>query len=214
MADLRHLDRRTGRRRAAELLDRFDLADAARQTVATYSGGMRRRLDLAMTLVGAAAADLPRRADHRARPAQPPHDVADHPRARRRRRHDPADHPVPRRGRRARRPHRRPRPRPHRRRGHSRRAQAARSPAATPASRFPTRTASTQPRALIGASSRDDDALVLRVPTDDTPDALRDLLERLDDDGPVERLTVHTPDLDDVFLALTGGARPTNRRQP
>src|SRR5262249_22241905 len=51
MAALRHLARRTGRRRAAELLDRFDLADAARKTAATYSGGMRRRLDLAMTLV-------------------------------------------------------------------------------------------------------------------------------------------------------------------
>jgi ABC-2 type transport system ATP-binding protein len=52
MADLNHLDRAEGRRRAAELLDRFDLADAARQTPMTYSGGMRRKLDLAMTLVG------------------------------------------------------------------------------------------------------------------------------------------------------------------
>ena len=52
MADLRHLGRREGRRRAAELLDRFDLVEAARKTAATYSGGMRRRLDLAMTLVG------------------------------------------------------------------------------------------------------------------------------------------------------------------
>jgi oleandomycin transport system ATP-binding protein len=39
-------------RRAAELLDRFDLADAAGRTVKTYSGGMRRRLDLAASLVG------------------------------------------------------------------------------------------------------------------------------------------------------------------
>src|SRR5215470_18164753 len=52
MADLHHLGKREGRRRAADLLDRFELADAARKTVATYSGGMRRRLDLAMTLVG------------------------------------------------------------------------------------------------------------------------------------------------------------------
>jgi ABC-2 type transport system ATP-binding protein len=52
MADLHHLDRREGRRRAAALLDRFDLVDAAKKTPATYSGGMRRRLDLAMTLVG------------------------------------------------------------------------------------------------------------------------------------------------------------------
>ena len=52
MADLHHLDRAEGRRRAAELLERFDLVDAARKTAATYSGGMRRRLDLAMSLVG------------------------------------------------------------------------------------------------------------------------------------------------------------------
>ena len=52
MADLHHLGRAEGRRRAAELLDRFDLAEAATKTAATYSGGMRRRLDLAMGLVG------------------------------------------------------------------------------------------------------------------------------------------------------------------
>ena len=52
MADLRHLGKAEGRRRVAELLERFDLVDAAKKPVATYSGGMRRRLDLAMTLVG------------------------------------------------------------------------------------------------------------------------------------------------------------------
>ena len=40
------------RRRAGELLERFDLAEAGRRTVATWSGGMRRRLDLAASLVG------------------------------------------------------------------------------------------------------------------------------------------------------------------
>jgi ABC-2 type transport system ATP-binding protein len=52
MADLHHLGRREGRRRAAALLDRFDLTADAEKQVAAYSGGMRRRLDLAMTLVG------------------------------------------------------------------------------------------------------------------------------------------------------------------
>src|SRR5712691_11679731 len=52
MADLHHLGRSEGRRRAAALLDRFDLVDAGKSMPATYSGGMRRRLDLAMTLVG------------------------------------------------------------------------------------------------------------------------------------------------------------------
>ncbi|MFI0449367.1 ATP-binding cassette domain-containing protein [Actinomadura sp. 6N118] len=52
MADLYHLDKRRVRPRAAELLEQFDLVEAARKTAATYSGGMRRRLDLAMTLIG------------------------------------------------------------------------------------------------------------------------------------------------------------------
>ena len=52
IADLRHLGKTEGRRRVAELLERFDLVEAAKKPVATYSGGMRRRLDLAMTLIG------------------------------------------------------------------------------------------------------------------------------------------------------------------
>jgi ABC-2 type transport system ATP-binding protein len=52
MADLSHLPKETGRRRVAELLERFDLVEAATKPAMTYSGGMRRRLDLAMTLVG------------------------------------------------------------------------------------------------------------------------------------------------------------------
>ncbi len=52
MADLRHLGRDAGRRRVAELLEQFDLTDAADKLLSAYSGGMRRRLDLAMTLVG------------------------------------------------------------------------------------------------------------------------------------------------------------------
>ncbi len=52
MADLHHLGRSEGKLRAAALLDRFDLVDAAKKLPITYSGGMRRRLDLAMTLVG------------------------------------------------------------------------------------------------------------------------------------------------------------------
>jgi ABC-2 type transport system ATP-binding protein len=52
MADLNHLERKAGLERVDELLDRFGLTDAASKAVSTYSGGMRRRLDLAMTLVG------------------------------------------------------------------------------------------------------------------------------------------------------------------
>ncbi|GAA4605165.1 daunorubicin resistance protein DrrA family ABC transporter ATP-binding protein [Actinoallomurus liliacearum] len=52
MADLKHLSRRDGKQKAKELLERFDLIEAARKPAGTYSGGMQRRLDLAMTLVG------------------------------------------------------------------------------------------------------------------------------------------------------------------
>jgi len=52
VARLLDLSRREARRRAAELVERFGLADAAGRRVRTYSGGMRRRLDLAVSLVG------------------------------------------------------------------------------------------------------------------------------------------------------------------
>jgi ABC-2 type transport system ATP-binding protein len=51
MARLRHLGAKRSKTRVAELLEQFDLVDAARKPLATYSGGMQRRLDLAMTLV-------------------------------------------------------------------------------------------------------------------------------------------------------------------
>ena len=51
MARLAHLDSKTAARRIADLLDQFDLVEAARKPSSTYSGGMRRRLDLAMSLV-------------------------------------------------------------------------------------------------------------------------------------------------------------------
>jgi hypothetical protein len=52
MGRLLHLPAAERRARAAGLLERFDLAGAARRTPATYSGGMKRRLDIAMTLMG------------------------------------------------------------------------------------------------------------------------------------------------------------------
>ncbi|MFD4672736.1 ATP-binding cassette domain-containing protein [Lentzea sp. NPDC058450] len=51
IARLRGFTRSAARARAGELLERFDLVDAADRRVRTYSGGMRRRLDLAMSLV-------------------------------------------------------------------------------------------------------------------------------------------------------------------
>ncbi len=152
MADLHHLDRATGRRRAGELLERLDLTDAGGRMVATYSGGMRRRLDLAMTLVVAAADHLPRRADHRSRSRAAAarmwqiirEVVADGVT-------DPAHHPVPRRGRRARRPRRRPRSRARGGRRARPTSSNAGSRALTPACSSATRTGSTPPP---GSSAR------------------------------------------------------------
>ena len=51
MADLHHLPRSRGRQVASDLLRRFDLEEARRKLAMRYSGGMRRRLDLAMSFV-------------------------------------------------------------------------------------------------------------------------------------------------------------------
>lgn len=58
---------------------------------------------------------------------------------------------------------------------------------------------------LLDPIGRDDDAPTLRVPGDGGVRSLRGLIDRLDRaEVEVSELTVHTPDLDDVFLALTG----------
>jgi ABC-2 type transport system ATP-binding protein len=85
------------RRRVAELLDQFGLAEAAGRPVRTYSGGMRRRLDVATALVHRPAVLF----------------LDEHP----------GHHPLPGRGRQVRGPGRDRRPRPDRRRGHLRPAQ-------------------------------------------------------------------------------------------
>ena len=205
MADLHHLGRARGppaRRRAARPLRPRRGGEPA---AATYSGGMRRRLDLAMTPGRRPAHHLPRRADDRPRPAQPPHDVADHPRPRRRRRHDLPDDAVPRGGRPARRPDRGARPRA----GSSPRAPPDELKRLVPGGHIRLRFADAgeldaAARAL-GEAARDDDALTLQVPSDGGVQSLRAVLDRLDADAiDVDDLSVHTPDLDDVFLALTG----------
>ena len=205
MADLHHLGRAEGRRRAAALLE---------------SSTWPRRRGNRPDLLGRDAAKarpgddpdrrparhLPRRADHRPRPARPPHHVGDHPRARRRRRHDLPDHAVPGGGRRAGRPDRRSRPR---------QVVAEGTPdelkRSVPGGHVRLRFADAAgldaaPRAL-GARPGDDDALTLQVPSDGGAAACG-LLDRLDDEAiEVDELSVHTPDLDDVFFALTGPRR-------
>jgi ABC-2 type transport system ATP-binding protein len=204
MADLHRLGRAEGRRRAAGLLDRFDLADVAKKPAATYSGGMRRRLDLAMTLIG----------DPRLIFLDEPTTGLD-PRARRdvwqiirglaaggvtifltTQYLDDADHLADRiavldHG----------------------RIVAEGSPEQLK-SRIPGGHIQLQfagPRELesaaraLGTASRDDEALTLQVPGDGSLRSLRALLDRLDYAAmEAGSLSIHTPDLDDVFFALTG----------
>ena len=80
IGQLSGLRRSDAKRRATELLEQFDLTDAADRVLTGYSGGMRRRLDLAAGLVTRPPGALPRRAHHRPRPDQPRPDVGRHPR--------------------------------------------------------------------------------------------------------------------------------------
>ncbi|MEV4539619.1 ATP-binding cassette domain-containing protein [Asanoa sp. NPDC049518] len=204
MADLHHLGRVEGRSRAAELLRRFELTDAARKVASTYSGGMRRRLDLAMTLVG----------DPRVIFLDEPTTGLD-PRSRRTMWEtirslvasgvtiflttqylDEADELADRiavldqgkvvavgtaeelkRG----------------------------LPGGHVRLRFATAEELDAAARLFAHAARDDDALTLEVPSDGGVRALKALLDQLERAGvEVEDLSVHTPDLDDVFFALTG----------
>jgi len=206
MADLRHLGRAAGRRRIAELLERFDLTGAARKPLSAYSGGMRRRLDLAMTLVGDPAViflDEPTTGlDPRSRRTmwqiirelaadgvtiflttqylEEADQLAD--------RVAVLDHG---------------------------RIVAEGTPAELKR-RIPGGHIQLQfagPEALHAAAAMipdavpDGDQLILQVPGDGSVASLRRLLNELDDTSiDVEHLSIHSPDLDDVFFAVTGHA--------
>jgi ABC-2 type transport system ATP-binding protein len=204
MADLNHLGRAEGGRRAADLLERLDLLDERRKPATTYSGGLRRRLDLAMTLMGDPRIiflDEPTTGlDPRSRRTvwrmlrelvaggvtifltthylEEADELAD--------RVTLLDHGrVIADG----------TPNELKRRipgGHVRLELADEQALAAAARALP-------------ESNRDDDALTLQISSDGNVGSLRALLDRLDDAAVhVEHLSIHTPDLDDVFLALTG----------
>ena len=204
MADLSHLGRAAGRARVAELLERFDLVEAARRPASTYSGGMRRRLDLAMTLVGSPRVIF----------LDEPTTGLD-PRSRRTmwdsirdlvadgvtiflttQYLDEADHladqiAVLDRGRIV-------------AEGEADELKR-RIPGGHVELRFAAPDALHAAADLLDSAAADEDKLLLQVPSDGGVASLRRLLEQLDDACiEVEHLSIHTPDLDDVFFAVTG----------
>jgi ABC-2 type transport system ATP-binding protein len=70
--------------------------------------------------------------------------------------------------------------------------------------RFADATSLDQAAKALPEGTRDDEELVLRLPNQAGVRSLRDVLARLGDDLAVEDLSIHTPDLDDVFFAVTG----------
>ncbi|MFH8791674.1 ATP-binding cassette domain-containing protein [Streptomyces sp. NPDC017941] len=208
-ARLLHLPKAEGRKAAERLLDRFDIADAADKPAAAYSGGMRRRLDLAMTLVSRPRIiflDEPTTGlDPRSRLtlwAIVRELVADGVTIFLTTQYlEEADKLADRvavldRG----------------------RIVAEGTPAElkrkVPGShirlRFRDRRELDAGAVVLPTATRDDDTLSLHVPGDGGMRTYRALLARLDEHAvDVEEMSLHTPDLDDVFLALTGSAGDT-----
>ena len=203
MADLNHLGRVEGKAKVQLLLEQFDIDDAADKPAAAYSGGMRRRLDLAMTLVGSPQViflDEPTTGlDPRSRRVmweivrrlvadgvtiflttqylEEADELAD--------RIAVLDH-----GRIV--------------------AEGTpdelkrRIPGGHVLLQFTELRHLEAATRVVANASRDGEALALRVPDDGSVGSLKALLDRLDENAvQVDSLSTHTPDLDDVFLALT-----------
>jgi ABC-2 type transport system ATP-binding protein len=206
MAELHHLTRQEGRARAADLLKRFDLVEAGSKILSTYSGGMQRRLDLAMTLIGDPRIiflDEPTTGlDPRSRHTmwqiirdlaaggvtiflttqyleeadQLAHRVAVLDKGKLVAEGTPEE-------------------------------LKRRIPGGHVRLQFNDATVLANAARIFGEVSRDEDALTLQVSTDGGVRSLRALLDQLEQENiEVDALTVHTPDLDDVYFALTGHA--------
>jgi ABC-2 type transport system ATP-binding protein len=205
MGRLLHVPATERRARTTELLERFDLVGAARQTPATYSGGMTRRLDIAVTLMGRPRLiflDEPTTGlDPRSRQImwqlirglvtegvtillttqyleeadQLAGRIAVLDQGRIVAQGTPEE-------------------------------LKRRTPGAHIRLLFADADSFDKAARALPEGTRDEEELVLRVPNDRGVQSLRGVLARLGDDVAVEDLSIHSPDLDDVFFALTGNA--------
>ncbi|MEU9990141.1 ATP-binding cassette domain-containing protein [Streptomyces sp. NPDC048045] len=213
MADLHHLSRREGRQVTAGLLERFDLTEAAKKPASTYSGGMKRRLDIAMTLVGnpriifldEPTTGLDPRSRHTmwqiirelvsdgatvfltTQYLEEADELADRI-------------AVLNDGRIA---------------AEGTAEELKRIvPGGHVRLRFTDPAAYRTAASALREASRDDQSLALQIPSDGSQRELRAILDWLDSVGiEADELTVHTPDLDDVFFALTGGPGVPDQRK-
>ncbi|MFF3711812.1 ATP-binding cassette domain-containing protein [Streptomyces phaeochromogenes] len=211
MADLHHLSKQEGRRVTAELLARFDLVEAAKKPASTYSGGMKRRLDIAMTLVGnpriifldEPTTGLDPRSRHNmwgiirelvtggvtvfltTQYLEEADELADRI-------------AVLNDGRIA---------------AEGTAEELKRLiPGGHVRLRFDDPATYQTAADALREATRDDEALSLQIPSDGSQRELRSILDWLDAAGiEADELTVHTPDLDDVFFALTGPADIPNQ---
>ncbi|MCX5151498.1 ATP-binding cassette domain-containing protein [Streptomyces sp. NBC_00320] len=214
MADLHHLSKTEGQRVAAELLERFDLVEAAKKPAASYSGGMKRRLDIAMTLVGnpriifldEPTTGLDPRSRHNmwqiirelvtggvtvfltTQYLEEADQLADRI-------------AVLNNGKIA---------------AEGTAEELKRLiPGGHVKLRFSDPAAFQSAASALPQAARDDEALTLQVASGGSQRELRTILDRLDAAGiEADELTVHTPDLDDVFFALTGTTIPSQPSQP
>ncbi|MEU6679831.1 ATP-binding cassette domain-containing protein [Streptomyces sp. NPDC046925] len=211
MADLHHLSKQEGRRITAELLERFDLVEASKKPASSYSGGMKRRLDIAMTLVGnpriifldEPTTGLDPRSRHNmwgiirelvnggvtvfltTQYLEEADELADRIAVLN-------DGKIAAEG----------------------TADELKRliPGGHVRLRFADPAAYESAALALGEVTRDDESLSLQIPSDGTQRELRAILDWLDSEGiEADELTVHTPDLDDVFFALTGPANVPNQ---
>ncbi len=213
MADLHHLGKDERRTRTEELLKKFDLIDSADKLASTYSGGMRRRLDLAMTLIGRPEIIF---LDEPTTGLDPPE--ADAPCGRSSGSWSRAVSPSSSRPSTSRKLINWPTTSPSSiRDGSSPKVRQRNSNGTSPGGHirlhFFDRDQLDSAAAVFDESSRDDAAYVLQVPQRrGGVRSLRSLLDQLDAHSiDVKELSVHTPDLDDVFLTLTATERTDAR---